>query len=81
MSRKRFGLMSAQYSDFLTRGGRVITHHNAAQMAWLFPGARVVELPFSIPNAATAPILTDPEFLGAFDTNGDLIKAAFRDQS
>ena len=79
--RKRFGLISAQYPDFLTYRGLIITHHDKAQMQWLHPGARVVELPAHIPSAACVPILHHPDYLGAFDANGDLVRGAFRDQS
>lgn len=79
--RKRFGLISAQYPDFLTHRGRIITHHDRAQMEWLHPGAKVVELPPHIPAAACEPILHHPDYLGAFDANGDVVKEAFRDQS
>jgi hypothetical protein len=79
--RKRYGLISAQYPDFLTHRGRIITHHDRAQMEWLHPGAKVVELPPHIPAAACEPILHHPDYLGAFDANGDVVKGAFRDQS
>lgn len=79
--RPRYGLISSQYDDFLTHGGLVITHHDRAQMQWLHPGARVVELPPSIPAAACEPILHHPDYLGAFDANGDVRREAFRDQS
>lgn len=79
--RRRYGLISAQHPDFLTHGGLIITHHDQAQMQWLHPGARVVEIPAHIPAAQCEPILLHPDYLGAFDTNGDLIREAFRDQS
>lgn len=79
--RKRYGLISRQYPDFLTNGGRIITHHDKAQMEWLHPGAKVVELPPDIPNTQCEPILYHPDYLGAFDANGDVVREAFRDQS
>lgn len=78
---RRYGLLSAQHPDFLTRHGLIITHHSRPQMEWLFPGATVRELPPSIPAALCAPIVLDPDFEGAFDARGDLRREAFRDQS
>lgn len=78
---KRYGLISRQFPDFLTQNGLIITHHNRPQMEWLFPGARVVELPPNVPDAVCGPIVLDPEFAGAFDARGDLRKEAFRDRS
>jgi hypothetical protein len=78
---KRFGLVSTQHDDFLTTGGLIITHHSKPQMEWLFPGARVTELPPSVPSALCAPIILDPEFEGAFDMEGNLRREAFRDKS
>ena len=78
---KRFGLISRQHPDFLTQNGLIITHHSKPQMEWLFPGARVMELPPSVPNALCAPVVLDPDYAGAFDAAGDVRLEAFRDQS
>lgn len=79
--RRRYGLVSGQYDGLLTHGGLIITHHDKAQMEWLHPGARVVELPPHIPSAQCEPILHHPDYLGAFDADGNVRKEAFRDQS
>lgn len=77
----RYGLVSKQHDDFLTNRGLIIVHHSKPQMEWLFPGARIVELPPSIPSALCGPIVLDPDYAGAFDPEGNLRREAFRDQS
>lgn len=77
-ARKRYGLVSGQYDGLLTLGGRIICHHSREQMAWLHPGARVVEVPADVPQSQCMPLWEHPDYLGAFDANGDLIREAFR---
>ncbi|GAA3230688.1 hypothetical protein GCM10017691_23870 [Pseudonocardia petroleophila] len=58
---KRYGLLGNRSRDFLTYGGRVLTHHNAAELEFLVPvGAQVCELPRDIPNEQTLPIAQHP---------------------
>lgn len=76
-----YGLLSTQSPDLLTWMGRVIVHHNRAQMEWLHPGARVVEVPDWVPAAHTIPIQQHPDYDGAFDFNGDVDPRRFRDAS
>lgn len=38
-----FVLVGKRSGEALTYGGRVITHENRAEMAWLFPNERVAE--------------------------------------
>lgn len=79
--RRRFGLVSAQYDGLLTLNGRVICHHSREQMEWLHPGARVVEVPSDIPSGQCMPLWDHPDYSGAFDAHGDLIREAFRERN
>jgi hypothetical protein len=77
--RRRYGLTSAQYNGLLTLDGRVITHHSREQLEWLHPGARVVEVPGDIPASQCMPLWEHPDYPGAFDANGDVIRSRFRE--
>lgn len=79
--RRRYGLVSGQYNGLLTLGGRIISHHSREQLEWLHPGARVVEVPPDIPAAQCMPLWDHPDYVGAFDAHGDVIRGAFRDSS
>lgn len=80
--RRRYGLTSPQSRGaLLTLNGRIICHHSKEQMEWLHPGATVVEVPPDIPAGQCMPLLEDPEYFGAFDANGDLIRGAFRERN
>jgi hypothetical protein len=59
---KRFGLYGAKSQDFLTYGGRVITHTDRAELEWLTVGAEVREVPPSIPPERCLPIQHHPKF-------------------
>jgi hypothetical protein len=75
--RPRYGITSPSGSDFLSRGGKVIAHHCPHQLAWLFPGAIPRRLP-PMPGSALGWLWLDPDYLGCFDAQGDLIREAFR---
>lgn len=49
---RRFGLYGTNSRDFLTYGGRVLWHDNAAELAYLFPvgTATVREIPAYFPD-------------------------------
>lgn len=79
---RRYGLTSAQArGQLLTLNGLIISHHSREQMEWLHPGARVVEIPPDIPGSQCMPLLHHPDYVGAFDAHGDVIRGAFRDAS
>jgi hypothetical protein len=78
--RQRFGLYGANSRTLLTWGGRILCHHDRAQMEWLHPGTRVVEVPSDIPADQCLPIQQCPEY-GAiqFTRDGDIAgKEQFR---
>lgn len=80
--RRRYGLLSPQSKgQLLTLNGRIICHHSREQLEWLHPGARVVEVPSDIPAVQCMPLWEHPDYPGAFDAHGDVIRAAFRDAS
>lgn len=58
---RRFGLYGARSRDFLTHGGLVLVHDNAAELAYLVPGAQVREVPPSIPEELTLPVRFHPD--------------------
>lgn len=80
---QRFALYGANSRQMLTYGGLIITHHNRAQMEWLHPGTRVVEVPGDIPQAQCIPLAAHPDYASVhFDPiTGDLTKEQFRDAS
>lgn len=58
---KRYGLIGDNSRDFLTYGGRILTHSQSAELAFLIPvGARVCELPRDIPPDQCLPIAEHP---------------------
>lgn len=57
----RYGLVGERSRDFLTYGGLVLVHGNRHEMEWLFPGARVAEVPLSIPPGMCLPIEHHPD--------------------
>lgn len=71
----RYGLYGANSRDFLTYGGRVLVHHNAAELEFLTTGAVVRELPQDIPPELTLPIAAHPSLAGL---TWPLRKDAFR---
>ena len=77
----RYGLYGERSRQLLTYGGQVITHHNRAQMEWLHPGTRVVEVPADVPAAQCLPLIAHPDYASVrFDPiTGDLDKEQFRD--
>lgn len=54
-------LVGAVSGELLSHGGRVLVHDNAAELEFLFPGARVVALPSYVPPEQTLPIWAHPE--------------------
>lgn len=78
----RFALYGEDTKQMLTLGGLIITHHNRAQMEWLHPGTRVVEVPSDIPESQCMPLAAHPDYATVhFDANGDFTKEQFRDAS
>lgn len=58
---RRFGLYGPLSRDFLTWGGRILWHTDAAELAFLVPlGAVVRELPADIPADQTLHIGSHP---------------------
>lgn len=57
----RYGLVGAASGELLTHGGRVLSHDSQAELEFLFPGARVVNLPSHIPPERTLPVSAHPE--------------------
>lgn len=57
----RHALVGAVSGELLSLGGRVLVHNNAAELEFLFPGARVVPLPAYVPPAQTLPIAAHPD--------------------
>lgn len=61
---KRYGLYGETTRDFLTSGGQVITHTDRDELTFLFPGARIREVPPSIPPDRCLPLPLHPEVVG-----------------
>jgi hypothetical protein len=59
-----YGIYSPTIRDFLTYSGRVLVHSNRAEMEWLFPGARIREVPPSIPDDQRFPLAHHPQLGG-----------------
>jgi hypothetical protein len=80
MSTKRFGLYGSNSRDFLTYGGRILVHHDRAQLEFLVKGVPVRELPPDIPDGQTLPIRFHPEMAAVqFTPAGDIAgKEQFR---
>lgn len=57
----RLALVGAVSGELLSYGGRVLTHGNAVELAFLFPGARIVTLPAHVPPEQTLPVPAHPE--------------------
>lgn len=58
----RYGLYGPNSRDFLTLGGRILVHDNAAELEFLVPsGARVITVPSDIPEDQTLLIALHPE--------------------
>jgi hypothetical protein len=64
MAERRFGLYGEVSRDFLTFGGRIIYHPDAAELEWVTDGARVREIPRDIPDEQMIPLLEHPNFAG-----------------
>lgn len=78
----RYALRSQQCPDLLTYGGRIICHHDRAQMEWLHLGATVVEIPADVPDGQCLPIIAHPGYADIqFDPiTGDIAgREQFRD--
>ncbi|MEV8439182.1 hypothetical protein AB0425_17545 [Actinosynnema sp. NPDC051121] len=80
MTTKRFGLYGPNSHDFLTYGGRVLVHHDRAQLEFLMRGVSVRELPPDIPADQTMPIRFHPELAAVqWTADGDIAgKEQFR---
>jgi hypothetical protein len=80
MTTKRFGLYGNNSRDFLTYEGRVLVHHDRAQLEFLVKGVPVRELPPDIPDDQTLPIRFHPQMCGVEWTDtGDIAgKEQFR---
>lgn len=62
---RRYGLYGPNSRDFLTYGGRILVHDDKAEAEFLVPrGATIRELPQTIPDDQTVPLLSHPNFLG-----------------
>lgn len=83
MTAKRFGLYGQHSRDFLTYEGRILVHHDKAQMEFLVVGALVRELPADIPDDQTLPIRFHPDLAAVqFNDSGDIAgKEQFRCRS
>lgn len=57
----RYALVGAVSGELLSLSGLVLTHGDAAELEFLFPGARVVALPPHIPPERTVSISAHPE--------------------
>lgn len=57
----RLALVGAVSGELLSYGDRVLTHGNAAELEFLFPGTRVVTLPAHVPPERTLPVPAHPE--------------------
>lgn len=57
---RRYGLYGAASRDLLTYGGRVLWHDNKAELEFLFPGTRVIELPHDLPPDQCLPVRHHP---------------------
>ncbi|WP_297699641.1 hypothetical protein [Mycobacterium sp.] len=56
----RYALVGAVSGELLSHGGRVLSHDSQAELEFLFPGARVVELPRHIEPGQTLPVAQHP---------------------
>jgi hypothetical protein len=78
----RFALYGTNSRQMLTYNGLIITHHNRAQLEWMHPGTRVVDVPGDIPESQCLPIRFHPDYAAVqWDANGDLDRRQFRDAS
>ncbi len=58
---KRYGLYGVNSRDFLTYGGLVLVHDNAAELEFLIAGDAVVrEIPPDLPESQTCPVRLHP---------------------
>lgn len=69
----RFGLYGPNSRDFLTYGGRVLVHHDRAQLEFLVPNTPVRELPPDIPSDQCLPIRFHPDLAAVeWTEDGDI---------
>lgn len=63
---RRYGLYGLIGKDFLTFGGKILIHENAAELEFMVPKGTVSvrELPRDIPAEQTMDILAHPNFYG-----------------
>lgn len=57
----RYGLYGAQSHDFLTYAGQVLWHDNRAELEFLVPNTRVLELPPDLPPSQCLPLRLHPD--------------------
>ena len=72
---RRYGLWGERTRDFLTQGGRILVHDNPAELEFLFLGARVREVPPSIPADQCLPL---PHAVGMETVRFPLDRRQFR---
>lgn len=65
---RRYGLYGQRSKDFLTFGGRIIWHHDAAELEFVCPPsagtATVREIPRDVPDDQTLRLRDHPRFEG-----------------
>jgi len=70
---RRFGLYGETSRSLLTFGGRILVHHDKAQMEYLHPGAKVVEVPPNIPGEQCMSIREHPQHCSVqWTADGDI---------
>jgi hypothetical protein len=71
----RYGLWGVNSRDFLTYGGRVLTHESRAELEYLVPNTPVREVPPSFPAEQCLPIKLHPDLV---NVQWPLTKEQFR---
>lgn len=57
---RRYALYGDNSHSALTYNGKIITHTDRAEMEFLFPGSRVVEIGNGTPEEDTIPLVAHP---------------------
>lgn len=58
---KRYGVVGQASRELLSLGGRILVHPDRAELEWLMPGQRVIEVPAHIPAEQTMPWSAHPQ--------------------